>query len=84
MCRGWFYHVLCIASLEPIASGTVVLFVPILFLLVRYMRAWLQYNKAYSHRKENQVPPVFPHLVPIIGSAIPFAFNCLKLFKEAT
>jgi hypothetical protein len=34
--------------------------------------------------KDKQVPPTLPHLVPLLGSALPFAFDCTRFIKSAT
>ncbi|ORY70233.1 cytochrome P450 [Pseudomassariella vexata] len=55
-----------------------------LLLLGRYTFVWLVYHWAHLHRKGKQVPPTFPNVLPLLGSALPFAFDCVSFIKKAT
>lgn len=55
-----------------------------LFLLTRYFFAWKMYYRAHLYPKENRIPPTLPHLIPLLGSGIPFAFDCVNFIKYAT
>lgn len=53
-------------------------------LLLRYLLYWRAYHVAYLRRREKQPPPTLPYFIPLLGSTIPFAFDTLNFFRNAT
>ncbi|KAI0479832.1 cytochrome P450 [Xylaria cf. heliscus] len=66
---------------KSVILSCLLIFIP---LLLRYLLYWLAYHVAYLRRREKQRPPTLPHFIPLLGSTIPFAFDCLNFFKNAT
>ncbi|KAK4183911.1 cytochrome P450 [Podospora australis] len=66
--------------------------VPCLLFLVpfilNYAIVLILYRRAYrppdSEKDAPQCPPIYPHFVPFLGSAISFAFDGVNLIKKAT
>ncbi len=52
--------------------------------LIHYLVGLAFFHWAHLRPKDKQVPPTWPHLVPILGSALPFAFDCVKFIQQAT
>ena len=52
--------------------------------LIHYLVGLAFFHWAHLRPKDKQVPPTWPHLVPLLGSALPFAFDCVKFIQKAT
>lgn len=64
-------------------ARVVLLLLPFPFLL-HYLIGLALFHHAHRRPKPNRVPPTFPHLIPLLGSAIPFAFDCANFIRRAT
>jgi hypothetical protein len=61
----------------------VCLLLPFPFLL-HYLVGLAYFHWIHLRPKDKQVPPTLPHVVPLLGSALPFAFDCTRFIKRAT
>ncbi|KAK4234050.1 cytochrome P450 [Achaetomium macrosporum] len=61
----------------------VLLLLPFPFLL-HYLFGLLLFHWAHLRPKQKQLPPTLPHLIPLLGSAVPFAFDCANFIRKAT
>ncbi|KAK8116328.1 cytochrome p450 domain-containing protein [Apiospora sp. TS-2023a] len=66
--------------LEPIAFIVTLGFL----LAARYAFSWGLYHKVHVFRTDKRVPPTLPYIFPLLGNAIPFAFDSEKFIKKAT
>ncbi|KAF3069066.1 hypothetical protein GL218_08062 [Daldinia childiae] len=66
------------------SQGSLVFYILISIIILRYAYISLRYHYSHFSRKPKQIPPTFPYLLPLLGSAIPFTFNCVNFVKRVT
>ncbi|KAK4150898.1 cytochrome P450 [Chaetomidium leptoderma] len=68
---------------SKITARVVCLLLPFPF-LIHYLVGLALFHWTHLRPKDKQVPPTLPHLVPLLGSALPFAFDCVNFIRHAT
>jgi hypothetical protein len=52
--------------------------------LIHYLVGLALFHWAHLRPKDKQVPPTWPHLIPLLGSALPFTFDCVNFIRKTT
>lgn len=66
------------------AKAWTVLMVPLAFTIVYYISGVLRYHRQHSCFTDQQLPPLYPHFLPLIGNTLSFIFDNVNFFRHAT